>query len=91
MQDLNIDLTQWHTYRIQWRADYIGIYIDDMNNPIAEVTSPSSIPNESLRFTVWTDNYLITGSPISGASFDYLEVPDITQYIDVDYIKIYRP
>jgi len=90
MQDLNIDLTQWHTYRIQWRNNYIGIFIDDMNNPIAEITNQDNIPNEALNFTVWTDNYLITGDFLH-ADFDYLDVPTISQYIDIDYIRLYQP
>ncbi len=90
MQNLGIDLTQWHTYRIQWRTDYIGIFIDDMNNPIAEVIDPNSIPDETLSFTVWTDNYVVAGDFVN-PSISYLNVPDIDQYIDVDYIRIYIP
>lgn len=88
IHDLAVDLTEWHTYRIKWRQDYIGIYIDDMNNPIAEVTNPAQIPNVAMTFTMWIDNYVITGDfydPVIG----YLPVPDFQQYIDVDYVKVY--
>ena len=90
MQDLGIDLTQWHTYRIQWRTEYIGVFVDDMINPIAEVIDPNNIPDETLSFTVWTDNYCFSGD-LANPIISYLSVPDINQYIDVDYLKIYKP
>ena len=88
-QDLEIDLTEWHTYRVQWREDYIGIFIDDMGTPIAELTDPGTIPSVGLNFTTWIDNYLVTGG-LTDPTFGYLNVPDMDQYIDVDYVKIYR-
>ena len=89
MQDLGIDLTQWHTYRIQWRTDYIGVFVDDMINPIAEIIDPNNIPDETLSFTMWTDNYCFSGG-LANPTISYLSVPDINQYIDVDYVKIYN-
>ncbi len=90
MQDLNIDLTEWHTYRIHWRRNYLGIFIDDMENPVAEVTNPGYIPDHALVFTTWIDNYIIKGN-ISNLKLGYLAVPDIDQYIDIDYVYIYKP
>jgi len=90
LQDLGIDLTQWHTYRVQWRPDYIGVFIDDMIKPIAEVVDPNDIPDESLSFTMWTDNYYFSGD-LDNPLISYLSVPDIAQYIDVDYVKICLP
>ena len=89
IQNLNIDLTEWHTYHVKWRNNYIGVFIDDMNNPIAEVTNNNSIPKSPLCFTVWTDNYVFTGD-FANPTIDYLKIPDIDQYIDVDYVKIYH-
>jgi hypothetical protein len=90
LQDLNIDLTEWHTYRILWRADYIGVFIDDMITPIAEVTNPASIPSTGLTFATWVDNYIMTGE-FGDYTLGYLDVPDMDQFIDVDYAKIYVP
>ena len=89
IRDLNIDLMEWHVYRIKWRKDYIGLYIDDISNPVAEITDKDHIPNKDLIFTVWIDNYRVVGD-ISNMNKQYLEVPDMKQYIDVDYIKIYQ-
>jgi len=88
-QDLGIDLTEWHTYRVQWREDYIGIFIDDMVTPIAEVTDPGSIPSVGLNFTTWIDNYVVTGE-LTDPTYGYLDVPAMDLFIDVDYVKIYR-
>jgi hypothetical protein len=90
LQDLGIDLTEWHTYRILWQEDYLGVFIDDMSTPIAEVTNPASIPSTGLTFTIWVDNYIMTGD-LNDYELGYLDVPDIDQYIDVDYAKIYVP
>ncbi len=61
-----------------------------MTSPIAEVTDPNDIPDEGLNFTVWTDNYVLSGD-FANPIFNYLAVPDIDQYIDVDYVKIFVP
>jgi hypothetical protein len=89
LQDLGIDLTQWHTYRVQWRADYVGVFIDDMGSPIAEIRDPALIPDEGLSFTIWTDNYLIRGNfdePLVG----WLSLPADEKWIDVDYVRVQR-
>ena len=38
----------------------------------------------------WIDNYIIEGN-ISNLKLGYLAVPDIDQYIDIDYVYIYKP
>ena len=90
IQKLDIDMTVWHTYRIQWRKDYIGIFIDNMMSPIAEVADPQLIPSVPLIFDIWTDNEVVMGiSP--NFNLGSLAIPAINQYIDVDYVKIYQP
>ncbi len=90
VQELGVDLTEWHTYRVKWRQDTLAAYVDDMQTPIAEVTNPAQIPNEGLTFTIWVDNYVVTGD-FSDPQIGFLPVPDIQQFIDVDYVKIYTP
>jgi len=90
VRDMNLDLTEWHTYRIQWRENAIRVFIDDMDTPVAEVTDPGSIPSTGLTFTSWVDNYVMTGD-LSGYTLGYLDVPAMDQFIDVDYAKIYVP
>lgn len=87
-QDLNIDLTAWHTYRLTWRQNLLAAYIDDMGSPIWQTTDPGQIPNIGLNFTVWIDNYVITGT-FPNFQIGYLPVPAIQQYIDVDYVRVY--
>jgi hypothetical protein len=89
-QDLNIDLTDWHIYRILWREDYLGVFVDNMDSPIATVTDPDSIPSTGLTFTIWVDNYIMTGDH-TDYTLGYLDVPAMDQHIDVDYVKIYVP
>ena len=89
-KDINLDLTNWHIYRIRWRRDYIGIFIDDMDRAVAKVTDSRHIPKVPLSFTVWVDNYAFSGR-LAKPIIRYLEVPAIKQYIDVDYVKISIP
>lgn len=89
-RDMGVDLTDWHTYRIVWREDYLGVFIDDMSAPIATVTDPDAIPSAGLTFTIWVDNYVMTGE-YNDYTLGYLDVPAMDQYIDVDYVKIYVP
>ena len=90
VQDMNIDLTEWHTYRIEWRANAVRVFIDDMNTPVAQVTNPGNIPSTGLIFTIWVDNYVMTGD-LFDYTLGYLDVPAMDQFIDVDYAKIYVP
>lgn len=89
-QELNIDLTEWHTYRIKWRPDLLAAYIDDMDTPIWQTTVASQIPDVPLSFTVWIDNYRMS-MPTGFPNFvvGYLDVPAIQQFIDVDYVRVY--
>jgi len=87
-QDLNTDLTQWHTYRLKWRSNLLAAYIDDMSTPIWQTMDSGQIPNIGLNFTVWIDNYVLTGT-FPSFTIGYLPVPAIQQYIDVDYVRIY--
>ena len=61
-----------------------------MDSPIATVTNPASIPSTGLTFTIWVDNYVMTGD-YTDYTLGYLDVPAMDQYIDVDYVKIYVP
>lgn len=88
-QELEIDLTQWHTYRVQWRPDYIGVFIDNMETPVAEITDPGQIPDVAMTYTTWIDNYILTGTGINDMETSWLPVPDLEQFIDVDYIKVH--
>jgi len=88
MQDMDVDLTQWHSYRIQWRPGCSGAFSNHMVTPVAEVTDPGSVPSASLVLTTWVDNYSMTGDP-GGYTIGYLDVPAMDQYIDVDYTEIY--
>ena len=85
--DLNINLTQWHIYRIEWRRDYIGVFVDDLSNPLVEVTDEVHIPNVPLIFTVWIDNYRFSENH-TDVEIGYLTIPEGQQFIDVDYVWI---
>lgn len=89
VQELEIDLTEWRTYRIKWRPDYIGVYVDDMSTPIVEVNDPNLIPSVPMTYTTWVDNNVVTGTSFDDMEQGCLPVPDINQYIDVDYIRVY--
>ena len=88
-QEMNIDLTQRHTFRIKWRADYLGVFIDDMNNPVVELTDPVLIPHDQMTYTTWIDNGVVEIDQNGDFQVGRLPVPDFIQYVDVDYIRVY--
>jgi len=89
VQELDIDLTQWHTYRIKWRPDYIGVFVDDMQAPVVEVTDPALIPDVSMTYTTWIDNNAFLGTSFEDMEQVRLAVPDFDEYLVVDYIRVY--
>jgi len=73
---------------LKWRSNLLAAYIDDMSTPIWQTMDSGQIPNIGLNFTVWIDNYVLTGT-FPSFTIGYLPVPAIQQYIDVDYVRIY--
>jgi hypothetical protein len=49
---LNLDMTAWHTYELDWQRDYATFRVDGI-----EVLRAPKPPNTKLGFVAWIDNY----------------------------------
>jgi hypothetical protein len=49
---LNLDMTEWHTYELDWQRDVATFYIDGR-----EVLCAPKPPTQKLGFVAWIDNY----------------------------------
>lgn len=75
------DMTQWHTYRIDWLKDGVSFFIDDKK----VFQSPLS-PTKPLGFVAWIDNAYAIATPDGDISFGRVESKE--QWLDLDFIKI---
>ena len=65
---LGVDVTQWHSYRLEWGQNRVVWYVD--NAPVFE--SPVS-PNPPLGLVIWIDNQFAAFTPQGKVSFGVLE------------------
>jgi hypothetical protein len=49
---LNLDMTEWHTYELDWERDVATFHIDGR-----EVLCAPKPPTQKLGFVAWIDNY----------------------------------
>lgn len=77
-----IDMTQWHEYRIEWRADEAVFCVDGQEKFRAK--NPPTVP---LGFVAWVDNNATTMGPGKEFSFARVAVP-MREWMEVSSIKI---
>ena len=65
---LGVDVTQWHSYKLEWSEKRVVWYVDEA--PVFE--SPVS-PNPPLGLVIWIDNQYAAFTPEGKISFGVLE------------------
>ncbi len=65
---LGVDVTQWHSYKLEWSPNRVAWYVDEA--PVFE--SPVS-PNPPLGLVIWIDNQFAAFTPEGKISFGVLE------------------
>jgi hypothetical protein len=68
---LNVDTTQWHKYRIDWRENEVSFQVDD-----AQVFESQVSPNPPLGLVIWIDNQFAAFTPEGKIAFGVLENPE---------------
>ena len=81
LQSQNVDVTQWHAYRLEWSAKRVLFYVDDA--PVFE--SPVS-PNPPLGIIIWIDNQYAAFTPEGKIAFGVLEGEE--EWIEFENIVI---
>ncbi len=65
---LGVDVTQWHSYRLEWSQRRVAWYVDD----VQVFESPVS-PHPPLGLVIWIDNQFAAFTPKGKISFGVLE------------------
>ena len=81
---LEIDMTCWHTYGIEWGTAAARFYVDD--EPVLNCTTP---PRGPLGFVMWLDNQYAIVTPWGRLGYGLLDTPG-RQWMEVDRLTI-RP
>ena len=68
---LSLDVTQWHSYTLDWREDRVSFDVD--NSQVFE--SPVS-PKAPLGLVIWIDNQFAAFTPEGNIGFGVLENPE---------------
>jgi hypothetical protein len=68
---LNVDVTQWRRYRLDWRADLVSFEVED----VQVFESPVS-PKPPLGLVIWIDNQFAAFTPEGRIAFGVLENPE---------------
>lgn len=68
---LSVDITQWHSYRLEWSQRGVAWYVDEV------LTFESSAsPNPPLGLVIWIDNQFASFTPDGKIGFGVLENPE---------------
>jgi hypothetical protein len=83
---LRVDVTQWHRYRLEWRAEGSAFWVDDVL-----VFETSISPHPPLGLVIWIDNQYASFTPdgrIAGGLLpggqEWLEIEDLEIKKDLD-------
>jgi hypothetical protein len=78
---VNVDTTQWHRYRLEWKAKRALFYVND----VLVLESPVS-PNPPLGIIIWIDNQYAAFTPEGKISFGVLEGEE--EWLEVKDLEI---
>lgn len=65
---LSVDVTQWHSYRLEWSPKRVVWHVDDV-----QVFESAASPNPPLGLVIWIDNQYAAFTPEGKISFGLLE------------------
>jgi hypothetical protein len=81
---LSLDVTQWHSYMLDWRASRVSFQVDD--TPVFE---SQVSPRSPLGAVIWIDNQYAAFTPEGKIGFGVLENPESAwleiKDVDVEY------
>lgn len=68
---LNVDVTQWHRYQLDWREEQVSFKVDEL-----QVFGSRVSPNPPLGLVIWIDNQFAALTPEGKIGFGVLENPE---------------
>jgi hypothetical protein len=79
---LRVDVTQWHRYMLEWRAERVSFEVDH----VQVFESPVS-PNPPLGLVIWIDNQYAAFTPEGKIGFGVLENPQ-PAWLEIDELTV---
>jgi hypothetical protein len=79
---LHVDVTQWHSYKLDWHQNRVAFEVDD-----AQVFDSSVSPKSPLGLVIWIDNQYAAFTPEGKIGFGVLENPE-PAWLEVRDIEI---
>ena len=68
---LSVDVTQWHSYRLEWSQNRVVWYVDE-----AQAFASPVRPNPPLGLVIWLDNQYASFTSDGKIGFGVLENPE---------------
>lgn len=81
IQAYTVDLTQWHTWRVEVHNHRVSVFIDDLTKPVWVFTGDQTTTPSAIMRTVLQQECPLTGCPSSAYAGD-------TEDIQIDWITI---
>lgn len=81
---LSLDVTQWHSYQLDWREDRVSFEVDD-----TQVFESHVSPHPPLGLVIWIDNQYATFTPEGKIGFGVLETPE-PAWLEIKDIDVVR-
>ena len=78
---LTMDLTEWHNYALEWRAERVDFWVD--GSPVLSAPSP---PPGPLGFVAWIDNQYAVATP--RGSFGFGTLASGPEWLELDALCI---
>jgi hypothetical protein len=79
---LDVDMTVWHTYVLEWEAERAGFSVD--GRPVLE---NASSPRGPMGFVMWLDNQYMAVAPWGRFAWGLLDIPG-RQWLEVEWLSI---
>lgn len=80
---IDLDMTAWHTYTLDWDVEGAQFAIDDPATPLLQAPSPRG----PLGFVLWLDNQYLVATPWGRFRWGVLDV-GAEQWLEVDRLSI---
>ena len=79
---LEMDITEWHTYALEWGAERVRFSVDGES-----LLEDAPSPQGPLGFVMWLDNQYMVVTPQGRVGWGLLDVPG-RQWMEVDWLAV---
>ncbi len=79
---LSMDVTQWHSYRLEWGPKRVAWFVDEVS-----VFESAVSPNAPLGLVIWLDNQFAAFPPDGKIGFGVLENPE-PAWLEIEELQL---